>query len=248
MHLLGKGKVLQIKNSISYKLITVFLVICVLLQLSFAATGWFYRYEAYLVLCSTVFVSILFFKYFNQWRLRENKTLLPVIAFAAFFLVFPLILRSSAAYSKASQACINIYEQQYHMGDFVKKYYNTDTIAVNDIGAVSFFTDSKIIDLWGLANMQVAKAKKDKYDTPAFLNTLTNNEHVNVAIVYDSWFDSSLLKNWKKVATWQIQNNVICGDATVSFYATKANAESSLKTNLTTFQQSLPADVTVKYY
>ena len=41
------------------------------------------------------------------------------------------------------------------------------------------------------------------------------------AIVYDSWFDSSLLNKWKKVATWQIQNNVICGDATVSFYAVK---------------------------
>ncbi|MEP6685057.1 MAG: hypothetical protein ABJA35_17410, partial [Parafilimonas sp.] len=146
------------------------------------------------------------------------------------------------------QACINIYEQQYQMANFVNTYYNTDTIAVNDIGAVSFFNKSKVIDLWGLANMQVAKAKKDKYDTPAFLNTLTNNEHVNIAIVYDSWFDSSLLKNWQKVATWQIQNNVICGDATVSFYAAKTNADSSLKTNLAAFQQLLPADVTVKYY
>ncbi|MEP6467730.1 MAG: hypothetical protein ABJB05_15575, partial [Parafilimonas sp.] len=109
----------QIKNIISFKLITIFLVVCTLLQLSFAATGWFYRYEAYLILCSTVFISILIAKYFKEWRLRENKMLLPIMLFVAIILAFPLILRSTAAYSKASQACINIYEQQYQMANFV---------------------------------------------------------------------------------------------------------------------------------
>jgi hypothetical protein len=239
---------IQLKKIVSYKLIILFLTVCTILQLAFAKTGWFYRYEAYLILCSTVIVSILIIKYFNEWRLRENKMLLPIMLFVAFILAFPLILRSTAAYSKASQACINIYEQQYQMGNFVRKYYNTDTIAVNDIGAVSFFNNSKVIDLWGLANMQVAKAKKNNYNTPAFLNTVANNEHADIAIVYDSWFDSLLLNKWKKVATWQIQNNVICGDATVSFYALKNNNDSLLKTNLATFQPSLPKDVTVKYY
>jgi len=238
----------QVKKLSSYKYIAVFLVICTLLQLSFAATGWLYRYEAYLILCSTVFVSILFFKYFKLLRLRENQMLLPVMLLLAFVLFFPLILRSTAAYTKTSQACINIYEQQYQMGSFVKKYYNTDTLAVNDIGAVAFLNESRVIDLWGLANMQVAKAKKNNYNTPAFLNALVNNEQVSIAIVYDSWFDSSLLKNWKKVATWQIQNNVICGDATVSFYAVKTNVASLLKTNLLEYQKLLPADINVQYY
>jgi hypothetical protein len=238
----------QIKNAVAYKLIALFLIVCTLLQLSFAKTGWFYRYEAYLFLCSTVFVSILFFRYYKQLRLRENNVFLPVLLLISFFLFFPLILRSIAAYSKASQACINIYEQQYQMGNFVKKYYNSDTLAVNDIGAVSFFNQSRVIDLWGLANMQVAKAKKENVVTPAFLNAVAKNNNVKFAIVYDSWFDSSLLNKWNKVATWQIQNNVICGDATVSFYAVDLNNSSSLKENLAAYQKLLPADVTVKYY
>lgn len=238
----------QIKNIASYKLILLFLSICTILQLAFAKTGWFYRYEAYLFICSTVIVSILMAKYFKALRLRENKLLLPVFALLAFFLFFPLILRSTAAYTKASQACINIYEQQYQMGNFIHQYYNTDTIAVNDIGAVAYFSKSSIIDLWGLANMQVAKAKKENMATPEFLNSVTNNDNVKFAIVYDSWFDSSLRKNWNKVATWQIQNNVICGDATVSFYAVKQSSDSLLKINLAAYQQLLPKDVTVKYY
>ena len=32
-------------------------------------------------------------------------------------------------------------------------------------------TKATIIDLWGLANMQVAKAKKNNVATPDFLNT-----------------------------------------------------------------------------
>jgi hypothetical protein len=238
----------QIGNSISYKLVVVFLTICTVLQLSFAATGWFYRYEAYLILCSVVFLSILFFKYFKQWSLKQNKFLLPGLLVLAFFLFFPLILRSTAAYAKAKQACINIYEQQYQMGNFVKKYYDTNTVAVNDIGAVSYLNQSKIIDLWGLANIEIATAKKNNYNTPEFLNTLVNNEGVNFAIVYDNWFDSALLDKWQKIATWQIANNVICGDATVSFYAIKSNNGALLKTNLLAYQQFLPADVKVKYY
>lgn len=238
----------QLKEFLSYQLVILFLSICTLLQLAFAKTGWFYRYEAYLILCSVVVVSIIIVKLYKALRLRENKALLPVIALATFFLFFPLILRSSAAFTKATQACVNIYEQQYQMGDFIKKYYDTDIIAVNDIGAVSFFNNSEIIDLWGLANMQVAKAKKENKATPAYLNSVVKEHQVDFAIVYDSWFDSTLLKHWRKVADWTIENNVICGDATVSFYAVKQSNDSLLKKNLEHFRQQLPADVSVKYY
>ncbi len=66
--------------------------------------------------------------------------------------------------------------------------------------------------------------------------------------MYDSWFDSALLNKWQKVATWQIKNNVICGDSIVSFYAVKNNIAPLLKKNLTEYQKSLPADVKVTYY
>jgi hypothetical protein len=100
----------------------------------------------------------------------------------------------------------------------------------------------------GAGKIQVAKAKKNNSCTPEFLNAITNNEHIEFAIVYDSWFDPALLNKWQKVATWQIENNVICGDATVSFYAVKPAMVSSLKTNLKAYQQSLPADIKVEYF
>lgn len=236
-----------ITNS-SYSYTIFILTICTLLQLSFASTGWFYRYEAYLVLSTIIIVAIVVSKYWKSFTTEFTKGLQLVALFVTVILFFPLILRSAAAYTKASQACTNIYEQQYQMGSFLKKYYNTDTVAMNDIGAASFFMNGKIVDLWGLADFDVAKSKKNHTSTPEFLNNHANEKNVKIAVVYDSWFDSSLLHHWQKVATWQIKNNVICGDSIVSFYAVQHEAIPSLKTNLNNYKNSLPSDVTVEYY
>lgn len=232
----------------AYAQILLILAVSTLLQLSFASTGWFYRYEAYLVLCSVVIISLVVYKYGKPYFQSQQKAVYPVLVFVAFILFFPLLLRSAAAYTKAKQACINIYEQQNQIGNFIKKYYNKDTVALNDIGAVSYQKQSGVVDLWGLADIDVAKGKRNNYSTPAFLYKLANDKNVKIAAVYDSWFDSALLNKWQKVATWQIKNNVICGDSIVSFYAVKNNIAPLLKTNLTEYQKSLPADIKVTYY
>lgn len=227
-------------------LVTVFAV--TVLHLSLAATGWFYRYEAYLVLCSVMILGTLAFKGgkdFFHGRLNDVK----VLVFALLFLLlFPLVLRSAAAFSKASQACINIYEQQYQMGQFAKRFYNNAVVAANDIGAVSYYTQSPVLDLWGLGNFQVAKSKKEHRWTPGFLDSLARQKGATIAIVYDSWFDPQLLHRWQKVATWKIPNNVICGDDTVSFYAVDASAAGMLLNNLKAYQPTLPQDVERHYY
>lgn len=232
----------------SYAQIVFILTACTFLQLAFASTGWFYRYEAYLVLCSVVIISVIIYKYYRALFLSTKKIAFPTVAFVTLILLFPLVLRSAAAFTKAKQACLNIYEQQYQMGNFIKKYYDTDAVAVNDIGAVSYLKKGGVIDLWGLADIDVARSKKNNYSTPTFLNNLTNKKHVKIAVVYDSWFNDSLLHNWQKVATWQISNNVICGDSIVSFYAVKKDVASNLKNQLTNYQSTLPGDVKIAYY
>ena len=232
----------------AYQFTIFILTVCTLLQLSFASTGWFYRYEAYLILCSTIIIGLVICKCWQPFYLSIYKGNLLFIIFIAFILCFPLVLRSAAAFTKAKQACINIYEQQYQMGNFIKQYYNNNTVALNDIGAVSYLKQGGVVDLWGLADIDVAKSKRNNYSTPEFLFNLANKKNVKVAVVYDSWFNHALLSKWQKVATWQIKNNVICGDSIVSFYAVKNNVDTSLKTNLKSYQPSLPADVRVDYY
>ena len=233
----------------SYFFILIFLFGATILQLSFAATGYMYRYEAYLFFCLMIITPVLFYKYgkYILADLRSSGSKIIAIILV-FFLFFPVVLRSITALDKTSQACINIYDQQYQMAMFTKKYYNSSSVALNDIGAVSYFTDAKIIDLWGLANKEVTKSKKLHYWTADFLDSLCRAKQVEIAIIYDSWFSDSLIRRWNKGATWQIQNNVICGDSKVSFYSLNPSSKNKLQQELKEFENKLPQSVEVKYY
>ncbi len=226
----------------------ILLLLCTVLHLAFATTGWFYRYEAYLILCSVYTVSMLAWHHGPALIHTASKPALLVGSVVLFFLFFPLFLRSSAAFSKAKQACVNIFEQQYQMGQFLRRFYNNEPVAANDIGAVAYYTNSYVLDLWGLGNIDIARSRKRGYWTPTFLDSMVTTNNAKIAVVYDSWFDTTLLKQWTKVATWQIRNNVICGDDLVSFYAADSLAQPSLKRNLMLYQPLLPAGVIVEYH
>jgi hypothetical protein len=251
---------------------TYFLIIltgCTLLHLAFAATGWFYRYEAYLIVNAVVIVSVIFYQYGREGLSGKGVGGKGVIGKGAigwgfalllgFAVGFPFLLRSSAAYTKAKRACLNIYEQQYQMGQFLRKYYQGDVIAANDIGAIAYYGNIQVVDLWGLGSIDVAHSKKGGYWTPPFLDSLVRARGVKLAIVYETWFPPKLLDRWTKIATWQIPENVICGSDVVTFYviggerdaAPEGNREEDKKAvlrNLQDFQKSLPGDIRVIYY
>jgi hypothetical protein len=238
----------QLRRKIGYAWVLIMLGALTLLHLSFASTGWFYRYEAYLICCAVPIAGVVLVK--NIKGLPAERMggvgLIGLGLLAA--LVFPLVFRSVVAYSKAKIACINIYDQQYQMGLFLHDHYNHDVIAMNDVGAVCYMTEGKNLDLWGLGCIDVAKSKKEGYFSPAFLDSLSRSRGVKIAVVYDSWFSDTLRSKWTKVATWKIPDNVICGDPTVTFYAVAAGADGELRMNLQKFRSRLPAGVEVKYY
>ncbi|HVS96961.1 MAG TPA: hypothetical protein VHE54_10755, partial [Puia sp.] len=244
----GEGRPGGDRPRVAYGYILIILLACTVLQLCFASTGWLYRYEAYLVFCSSAIVGLLVWKYASA-ALRERPAIVRwMLAAVVFAATFPFVLRSAAAFSKTGTACVNIYQQQYQMGRFLHTYYDRDVNAVNDIGAVSYLTGGANIDLWGLGNIDVARSRKSGRWSPAFLDSLCRAQHAGTAVLYEKWFNDSLLHRWTKVATWGIANNVICGDDTVSFFSIRPADAPSLKNNLEAFEKQLPAGVTVKYY
>ncbi len=232
----------------AYGYVLLLLTMGVLAQLCFASTGWLYRYEASLVFCSVLIIGVLAVRYGKALLAERPAGVCWIAGIALFGLCFPFFLRSSAAFTKTGTACINIYQQQYQMGQFLHTYYDTDAVAANDIGAISFFTSGKTIDLWGLGNITVARSRKKGIWSPAFLDSLCRREQVKTAVFYEKWFGDSLTHNWSKVATWGIQDNVICGDDTVSFFSLKPEDAPVLKQQLMDYQRRLPAGVSVKYY
>jgi hypothetical protein len=230
-----------------YIYMLIMLTAATFLQVTLASTGWFYRYEAYLILSSVVLLSILLYKYGGELvaRIRQWPVAMTFLLFALFL---PMFARSMAAFRKADLAALNIYGQQYQMAKFLHLYYDDKVVAANDIGAVSYYKTAKNLDLWGLANIKVARSRKNNYWTPAFLDSLSRSEKAPIAIIFDSWFSDSLRVRWEKIATWTIPKNVICGDSVVSFYAIDTSGSAYLRQSLQTFQRQLPGDIGVHYY
>jgi hypothetical protein len=237
-----------VRENRGYRYILIILMGAVLAHVAFAYPANFPRYEDYLVACSVLIVGVLIAKYSRDLPLAGLKGGGWVAEALLVVLLMPLFIRSEKTFQKSKQYCLNIYEQQYQMSQFVHTYYDSTPVAFNDIGAISFYSRGDKLDLWGLASLEVARAKKGNYWTPGFADSLIREHQTRLAIIYDTWFDPALLHRWTKIASWHNQHNVILGDDSVSFFAIHSEDTATLRKNLELYQPLLPADVTVSYY
>jgi hypothetical protein len=232
-----------------YSYLLILLTGATLLHILLTGRGRFPRYEAYLIGNGVIVSGALFANYGPKVFYDMSQRARWVAGFTVFFLVVPILMRSLDAFSLADRASINIYQQQYQMGKFMGKYYHDTPIAFNDIGAVSYFTQGKNLDLWGLGNLEVTRSVKNYYYTPDFLDQLSRRDSVQIAVVFERYFPPQLLSRWDKIASWKITSgNVICADDSVTFYAVRNGARDALTSNLHNFQSSLPKGVSVSYY
>jgi hypothetical protein len=223
------------------------LIIAGLMHSVLASFGWFYRYEAYLIVLGMFHLSKLGLQWFQQNGISAVKKQIIPIAMAALIL-YSLPIRGLNSFRNSIRAIYNIYEQQYQMGLFFQQYYKGETVAANDVGAISYMANLNTIDMWGLGNNEVANARKNGYWNNDFLRKLVADKHTRVTVMYDSWFDKDLPNQWIKVAAWEMPYNYICGDIKVTFYGITDNEAGLLKTNLAAFAPQLPKDIKVEYF
>ena len=217
------------------------------LHMQFARTGWFFRYEAYLIALGIFIISISLSEYLpEKFQIRiDINQILRYVALAFIFL--PFVLRGTISLIRIPRATTNIYEQQYQMGLFYREFYQMETVAANDIGAINYLADIKCFDLWGLGNLEVGRAIRGRHYNSQQIYGLTKAKHVRIAIVYDHWFArdeiGGIPSQWIKVGEWKILNNVVCHGNTVSFYAVDPFEVNNLIQNLRDFSSHLPKDV-----
>jgi len=220
-------------------------------QASFALTGGvaFFRYDAYLVATGIFLLA-------SCWRepwMREfvagvaatprRRTLrIAVVAIAAI----ALIPRAIAANALIPRASHNIYEQQYQMARFVDRFYQDQGVALNDIGAVCFLSDIRLLDVVGLATQRVADEREAGRFDNAMIAEITATSGTEIAIVYDEYLfgphSSARPANWIKAGEWRIADAKVVQD-TVSFYGIGEEQAQILRANLAAFTPALPASV-----
>lgn len=212
------------------------------LQTAFAQLGWFYRYEAYALMLALLAVAA------STIAHREAVRAF-VLPFAV--LMLPLVGRGLGAFRTTVIASQNIFDQEMQMAFFVRDFYGDKTVALNDIGAVAYASNAHVVDLMGLASPRIARARGMRIDGPLTQNEIESvsvDENVSIAIVYEDWFSGSIPTAWKKIGSWKISDNHVCAKDTVTFYATSENDAAILRENLQAISSRLPSSITQTSY
>ncbi|MNS23989.1 hypothetical protein D3C72_558210 [compost metagenome] len=220
------------------------------LHLAFAQTGFLFRYEAYLVGLGLLAVGLRAMELWQACASAGRRTWRdwwPVLGAAACVasVVLPFGWRGAYAWTLTPIASQGIYQQQVQMARFFNRHYAGRTVAVNDIGAVSFFgaDRSNWVDLWGLATQEVTWAVREKQYGVGFIDSICRREKVEVAVLYNHYFQAMIPTGWEAVGTWTIQEWATNGSQQVTFYAVKPEAKADLVANLRRFSADLPPAV-----
>ena len=222
-----------------------------LAHLQFAALGWFYRYEAYLVAVGCVAATAALADVLQRgadrgWRQPAAWPRLAAWALVLALFGLPFWQRTAESCATLVDGCRNVDEQQYQMARFLHRYYEGEGVAANDIGNIAFYTDTRLLDTAGLVNQEVMRRlRAHTYDQAAMRRLLARYD-VQVIVVYDTWAGiyGGQLPEWGvPVGRWTIPDNRVCASETVSFYAPRPELAPRLTEALREFAPSLPADV-----
>lgn len=230
-------------------------VIATVLHLRFAAVfalPGFERYEAYL-LALGIFVVVAAGYDYTSKPAPSGIRLPPIVEVAAacviFFPIGAMWHIAFYALEGVPRASRNIYEQDYQMGLFLGRFYRGVPVAVNDIGAVSYLGDTRVVDLQGLGTLDVAKVRSKGFLSEQQIDQLTKADGVRMAILFDRLFENGqmardgLPPKWVKVGEWRILNNLVCWDDRVAFFAVDPSEETRLIEALRQFARQLPSDI-----
>lgn len=228
------------------------LVLCAgCLHLCTAGVGRMSRYEDYLIGAGIIAVGCAFPAIVKQTA-GPRFTVLWILFCAAGT---SLLLRAAVPAVLLPACARAIYTQQVQMARFVRTYYPNASVAANDVGAISYYSDIHCLDVVGLASSDVFFARRNGIYTTEYLQRLTAAQHVQIAIVYDSWFSPerpdligiAVPPQWVRVARWSLPQMLQQGDKTVSFYAVAPGEAEHLRAALLQFEPTLPKGVTVTH-
>lgn len=176
------------------------------------------RYSAHLVplIVITGMLGIYFISEFVEERFNSRK-IKTVIISAIFF--YGAINSWSASKIYALNVS-NINDMQVKMGMWVRDNINPDAlIAVNDVGAITFFSDRNIIDLVGLVSPEILSFKKRGED--GILEYL-DMKKPDYLIIFPNWFPkiSGMRERFREIYFIKLNYNTISGGDVMVVYET----------------------------
>lgn len=201
---------------------------------------WYSRYEIYII--ATVLGALLM-----VWgpviKGRSQPAALKILlAVGLVFTGFSYLQDTR----RANAAAFGIYAQQYQMHRFATEFF-PKTVAINDLGWISYKNDTHVVDLWGLGSEEVRKLKAEQGIRAEWMDAIVREKGAVYAMIYDFWFERQVPTNWCKIGELTAPS-VFAGHDTVSLYLIDLDAEAELTAALAEFSTTVPAETQVAIF
>jgi len=170
-------------------------------------------------LVSVYAILVILNKYKNKSSLNllHKKNFLTALL---LFFSFTYYIVYAVALGKNTD---NINSQQVKLAYWVKDNISrNDVIAMNDIGAITFISNNRIIDMAGLVTPEILDYRKYRLeDNLDSMLTLLKTNDVKYLIIYDHWFEPFLKRHGKYfefIHSAKLEENTICGGDEMKVY------------------------------
>jgi hypothetical protein len=172
----------------------------------FSPLFWVYRYDAYLVAFGIFVAAVVLVELPSPRALARGAW--PALLVAA---LVPMIadVREGLIPDAEIEGMRNTYLEQYQTAEFIRLYYPRDAVIVNDLGAVTYYTQARILDLVGLGNIEPLVIMRRGPYTSGDVVAWTARYEPKIAIVSLNWSVVSPLipPEWVRVAVVEVPPN-----------------------------------------
>lgn len=150
----------------------------------FSPLYWAYRYDAYLVGFG-IFVAAVVSAELPAPRALPRGAL-PALLVAS---LVPIIadVREGLVPEAEIEGMRNTYLEEYQTAEFIRLYYPGDAVIVNDLGAVTYYTQARILDLVGLGDIEPVEIMRRTTYTSSDVTAWTARYQPSIAILQLGW-------------------------------------------------------------
>jgi hypothetical protein len=215
------------------------LIVCVE-HLTLAPTGWLMRYESYL------FAAILFAaaagiaQEWPIWRatFAQARAQWAAVAILVAALFYPALAdRAFKGIVDPVEAMHDRYLEHLMPAFFLQRNYDHAVVVASDIGAISYYTDARVLDPIGLGSPEpLLENRRDGVFSSGDLNAWALRDGAQVAVLETGWLTVRKLVpvQWVSVEAWHVPRNVVYHNLDITFYAINPEQAPELKRKLAT--------------
>jgi hypothetical protein len=188
-----------------------FLALMILLHghYTFTSMFWEYRYAAYLAAFGVFAAAALLTDYWNEVSSTEEGRVAGMVSFAGMAALVWLVtdVRNGVLSSQEITSAASTYVGHVKAAQFLQQYYPASTIVVNDLGTVTYFTEARILDMFGLGDIEpirIRRRQSGEYNA-SDISGWVGPYHPAIAILQIgwAWVVPRIPNQWTRVAEVQ---------------------------------------------